>query len=94
MEEGITPLGKNYFDGKYIADKHCIGGIAGNRTTPLVVSICASLGLTMPKTSSKAITSAAGTADTIESIARVEFSAEEIKRLVRKTNLFKSRILK
>ena len=59
--------------GKFIVDKHCIGGIPGNRTTPIVVSICASAGLTVPKTSSKAITSAAGTADVIESIARIEF---------------------
>lgn len=74
------------FNGKYIADKHSIGGIAGNRTTPLVISICASLGLVMPKTSSKAITSAAGTADVIETIANVELSLEDIKRVVKKTN--------
>lgn len=69
-----------------IVDKHCIGGIAGNRTTPIVVSICASAGLIMPKTSSRAITSAAGTADVIETIANVEFSIEEIKKIVKKTN--------
>jgi putative thymidine phosphorylase len=69
-----------------IFDKHCIGGIAGNRTTPLVVSICAAAGLKMPKTSSRAITSAAGTADVIESIADVEFSLKQIKNIVRKTN--------
>ncbi len=65
-----------------IADKHCIGGIAGNRTTPIVISICASAGLTLPKTSSRAITSAAGTADTIETIARVDFTREEILKIV------------
>jgi thymidine phosphorylase len=68
------------FKGKYIADKHCIGGIPGNRTTPLVVSICAAAGLVFPKSSSKAITSAAGTADVIESIAKVEFSKEELHK--------------
>jgi AMP phosphorylase len=72
------------FKGK-IVDKHSIGGISGNRTTPLVVSICASQGLIMPKTSSRAITTAAGTADVIEAIAKVEFSAEEIKKIVEKT---------
>lgn len=72
------------FHGK-VVDKHSIGGIAANRTTPIVVSICAAAGLIMPKTSSRAITSASGTADTIESIARVEFSPVEIKRIVRKT---------
>jgi len=68
-----------------VVDKHSIGGIAANRTTPIIVSICAAAGLTMPKTSSRAITSAAGTADVIEAIAKVEFSGEEIKEIVKKT---------
>ncbi len=70
---------------KIIADKHCVGGIPGNRTTPIVVSICAAAGLIMPKNSSRAITSAAGTADVIETIARVDFSSEEIKKIIKKT---------
>lgn len=69
-----------------IFDKHSIGGVAGNRTTPIVVSICAAAGLIMPKTSSRAITSAAGTADVIETVAKVDFSIPEIKRIVKKTN--------
>ncbi len=69
-----------------VVDKHSIGGVAGNRTTPIVVCICASAGLTMPKTSSRAITSAAGTADAIETIAKVDFSINEIKKIVKKTN--------
>lgn len=69
-----------------IADKHCIGGIPGNRTTPLVISICASAGVKMPKTSSRAITSAAGTADTMETITNVEFSVSDLKKIVEKTN--------
>ena len=69
-----------------IVDKHCIGGIAGNRTTPIVVSICAEAGLIMPKTSSRAITSAAGTADAIETIAKVDFSIKKIKKIIKKTN--------
>jgi len=68
-----------------IFDKHSIGGVAGNRTTPIVVSICAAAGLKMPKTSSRAITSAAGTADVIEAITRVDFSIPEIKKIVKKT---------
>src|SRR3989344_4611201 len=60
--------------GKFIVDKHSVGGVPGNRTTPLVVPICAAAGLTFVKTSSRAITSAAGTADFIETIANVEFS--------------------
>jgi len=75
-------LNLNY---KLIADKHSIGGIAGNRTTPIVVSICAAAGLIMPKTSSRAITSAAGTADVIETIADVDFSIKQLESIVRKT---------
>jgi len=68
-----------------IVDKHSIGGIAGNRTTPIVVSICAAAGLVMPKTSSRSITSAAGTADVIEVLTRVDFSPNELKSIVNKT---------
>ena len=71
---------------KIIVDKHSVGGVPGNRTTPIVVSICAAAGLTMPKTSSRSITSAAGTADVIETIARVEFSIAELKKIIQKTN--------
>lgn len=70
---------------KLIVDKHSIGGIPGNRTTPLVVSICAAAGLTFPKTSSRAITSAAGTADVIESVAKVDFSIKELEKIIKKT---------
>jgi putative thymidine phosphorylase len=71
---------------KLVVDKHCIGGIPGNRTTPIVVPICAAKGLVFPKTSSRAITSAAGTADSVETIARVEFSIKEIQEIIMKTN--------
>lgn len=73
------------FKEKFVVDKHCIGGIPGNRTTPIVVSICAAAGLTVPKSSSKAITSAAGTADIIGAIAKIEFSKEELKKIISKT---------
>lgn len=69
-----------------VADKHSTGGVAGNRTTPIVISICTTTGLVMPKTSSRAITSAAGTADTIETLAKVDFSVQEIKEILKKTN--------
>lgn len=70
------------FSGEYIADKHCIGGIAGNRTTPIVVAICAVAGLKLPKTSSRAITSASGTADVIETLGNVDISIKQIKSIV------------
>ena len=73
------------FKDKYVADKHCIGGIAGNRTTPIVVAICAAVGLILPKTSSRAITSASGTADVMGTISNVELSIKEIKRVIKKT---------
>jgi thymidine phosphorylase len=65
-----------------VVDKHSVGGLPGNRTTPIIVSIVASLGLTMPKTSSRAITSPAGTADTMETITPVDLSTADIYRVV------------
>jgi thymidine phosphorylase len=65
-----------------IADKHCVGGLPGNRTTLIVVPILAAAGLTMPKTSSRAITSPAGTADTMETLAPVELGLAAIRRVV------------
>ncbi len=65
-----------------ILDKHSVGGLPGNRTTPLVVSIVAAHGLTMPKTSSRAITSPAGTADTMETMAPVDLDLPAMRRVV------------
>jgi len=70
------------WDKEIVVDKHCIGGLPGNRTTPLVVAIVAAYGLTMPKTSSRAITSPAGTADTMEVMTNVALSSEAIKNVV------------
>ncbi|ESU25819.1 putative thymidine phosphorylase [Flavobacterium limnosediminis JC2902] len=67
-----------------IADKHCVGGLPGNRTTPIIVAIIAASGLTIPKTSSRAITSPAGTADTMETITVVNLSTKKIKDVVNK----------
>ncbi len=65
-----------------VADKHCIGGIPGNRTSMIVVPIVAAHGLMIPKTSSRAITSPAGTADTMEVLANVDLDMEEMQRVV------------
>lgn len=67
-----------------VVDKHSVGGLPGNRTTPIVVSIVAALGLTMPKTSSRAITSPAGTADMMETLAPVDLDVDAIHRVVEK----------
>ncbi len=69
-----------------VVDKHSVGGLPGNRTSMIAVPIIASIGLKIPKTSSRAITSPAGTADTMEVLAPVTFSAAEIKEIVDKTN--------
>lgn len=65
-----------------IADKHCVGGLPGNRTTPIVVAIAAAAGLTMPKTSSRAITSPAGTADVMETMTNVTLDLPLMRRVV------------
>lgn len=65
-----------------VVDKHCIGGIPGNRTSMIVVPIVAAHGLTIPKTSSRAITSPAGTADTMEVLARVDVGPDEMYQIV------------
>ncbi len=67
-----------------VVDKHSVGGLAGNRTTMVVIPIIAALGLTIPKTSSRAITSPAGTSDTMEVLAPVSLSAKQIKEVVQK----------
>lgn len=65
-----------------VADKHCIGGIPGNRTSMLVVPIVAAHGMLIPKTSSRAITSPAGTADTMEVLAKVNLAPETLRDIV------------
>ena len=69
-----------------IVDKHSIGGVPGDKTTLLVVPIVAAAGLTIPKSSSRAITSAAGTADRIEVLMPVNLGLEEMQKVVEKTN--------
>jgi len=66
-----------------VADKHCIGGISGNRTSMLIVPIVAAHGMLIPKTSSRAITSPAGTADTMEVFAEVNLAPDILRDIVR-----------
>ncbi|MHA1269408.1 MAG: AMP phosphorylase [Candidatus Helarchaeota archaeon] len=65
--------------------KHSIGGVPGNKVSLLIVPIIAATGLLIPKISTRAITSPAGTADTMEIFAPIEFNAEEIKEMALKT---------
>jgi thymidine phosphorylase len=72
-----------HWDAPVVVDKHSIGGLPGNRTTPIIVAIAAARGLTMPKTSSRAITSPAGTADTMQTLAPVNLDLAAMRRVVK-----------
>ena len=83
LTRGMIAAGSRLdWNGRQVVDKHCIGGIPGNRTSLIVTPIVAAHGLTMPKTSSRAITSPAGTADTMEVLARVDLSEQEMRAVV------------
>jgi len=74
---------KFHFDG-IVADKHSTGGVAGTRTTMIVVPIIAAAGIKIPKISSRAITTPAGTADTMEVLAKVNLTPKEVIKIVDK----------
>ncbi|MCF8505882.1 MAG: thymidine phosphorylase family protein [Caulobacter sp.] len=83
LTRGMIAAGSRLdWGGKLVVDKHCIGGIPGNRTSLIIAPIIAAHGLTIPKTSSRAITSPAGTADTMEVLARVDLSEAEMREVV------------
>ena len=69
------------FNDKQVLDFHSFGGLPGNKITPIVVSIVAAAGLTVPKLSSRAISSACGTADFVETFCRVDLDAHEVRRI-------------
>lgn len=73
------------WDRPIVVDKHSLGGVPGSRITLIVVPIVAAHGLTMPKTSSRAITSAAGTADAMEVLAEVELTPDQVRSCVAQT---------
>lgn len=69
------------FERQPVFDFHSVGGVPGNKVTPIVVSIVAAAGLMLPKTSSRAISSACGTSDFVETFCEVELSAERVKEI-------------
>jgi thymidine phosphorylase len=84
MTKAMVETGeKLYFPG-IVADKHSTGGVAGTRTTMILVPIIAAAGFTIPKNSSRAITAPAGTADTMEVLSPVTFSIPQIRKIVGK----------
>ena len=85
LTEAMVEAGdKLNWESDFVVDKHCVGGLPGNRTTPIIAAIVAAYGLTMPKTSSRAITSPAGTADTMEVLAPVELDIKTMQAIVNK----------
>jgi len=87
LSKAITKTGRMLkLRTREVYDKHSIGGCPGDKTSIVFVPIVAAAGLTIPKTSSRAITSPAGTADRFECIAPVELTLEEVRRVVNKTN--------
>lgn len=82
LTEAMVETGKSLEWGEpMVVDKHCIGGIPGNRTTMLIVPIVAAHGMLMPKTSSRAITSPSGTSDTMEVLAKVNLKPDELRSI-------------
>jgi AMP phosphorylase len=82
MTEAMIETGETLsFERGIVVDKHSIGGVPGNKISLLIVPIVAASGLYIPKTASRAITSASGTADTMEVLANVNLSVEEIKEI-------------
>ncbi len=83
LTRGMVAVGEQiHWERRIVADKHCVGGLPGNRTTPIVVAIVAALGVWIPKTSSRAITSPAGTADTMETLTTVDLDLSAMRRVV------------
>jgi len=72
------------FDRSPVFDFHSVGGVPGNKVTLIVVPIVAAAGFLIPKTSSRAISSAGGTADIVEVFAPVDFEASDLKRIAEK----------
>jgi AMP phosphorylase len=86
LSRAMIKMGKRVnFENSPILDKHSIGGVPGDKTTLIVVPIIAAAGYTIPKSSSRAITSPAGTADRMEALCEVDFHIEEIKEIVEET---------
>ncbi len=73
-----------HFDRTPVFDFHSLGGVPGNKITPIVVSIVAAAGLMIPKPSSRAISSACGTSDFVETFCDVELDARRLKETAEK----------
>ena len=74
------------FGVKPVMDFHSLGGVPGNKITPIVVSIVSSEGLLIPKLSSRAVSSACGTSDYVDTFCDVEMDTDSLKSAVKRTN--------
>ncbi|MFH1587386.1 MAG: AMP phosphorylase [Candidatus Diapherotrites archaeon] len=84
MTKALISDGKQLsFEGGPVLDKHSVGGVNG-RATMIIVPIIAAAGYLIPKTSSRSITSASGTADAMEVLCNVSLTLEEIKEITEK----------
>ncbi|MFX1391712.1 MAG: AMP phosphorylase [Promethearchaeota archaeon] len=81
-----TKSGEIFYFGMEVYDKHSTGGVPGNKVSLIIVPIIAAAGLTIPKSSTRAITSPSGTADSMEVLAPVAFSPNELNEIISKEN--------
>jgi AMP phosphorylase len=72
-------------NGSLVVDKHSIGGVAGKGVTPTLVPIIAATGLVIPNTSTRAITSPAGTSDILEVVMPVSLDENQILDTVKRS---------
>ncbi|MDP3998391.1 MAG: thymidine phosphorylase [bacterium] len=84
LTKAMAETGKKLHFKGVVADKHSTGGVSGTRTTMILVPIIAAAGIKIPKTSSRAITTPSGTADTMEVLSPVNFTARQMEKIVNK----------
>jgi thymidine phosphorylase len=86
MAKSMAQTGEMLHRKGIVADKHCMGGVPGNETTMIMIPLLASLGIKMPKTFSKAITTPAATGECVSVLMDISFNKKEIEDLVKKNN--------
>ena len=85
LTRAMASTGRNVDLGvKPVFDFHSLGGVPGNKITPIVVSIVASEGLVIPKLSSRAVSSACGTSDYVDVFCDVEMDSDKLVSTINK----------
>lgn len=87
LTESMVGKRKLEWADEIVVDYHSIGGIPGNKVDLIVAPIVAAYGLTMPKTSSRSLTSATGVADTMSVLCNVELDETTFKKLVKENKV-------